>query len=99
MAVLPVSVQNALRKFGSDIRAARIRRRLPMQLMATRVSISRSTLARVERGDPGVCLGTYATILGRTWNRRAGCELGRRQQRSNWSKVGGATASQKSAIV
>jgi len=63
MAVLPASVQNALRKFGSDLRAARIRRRLPMQLMATRVSISRSTLARVERGDPGVCLGTYATIL------------------------------------
>jgi transcriptional regulator with XRE-family HTH domain len=61
--MLPISVQNALRKFGSDIRAARIRRRVPMQLMATRVSISRSTLARVERGDPGVCLGTYATIL------------------------------------
>ena len=63
MLVLPISVQNALRKFGSDIRAARIRRRLPMQLMAARVSISRGTLARVERVDPGVCLGTYATIL------------------------------------
>ena len=63
MSVLPISVQTALRKFGSDIRVARIRRRVPMQLMATRVSISRSTLARVERGDPGVGLGTYAIIL------------------------------------
>ena len=60
----PIEVHRALRKFGSDIRSARIRRRLPMQLMAERASISRSTLTRVERGDPGVCLGTYATVLG-----------------------------------
>lgn len=60
---LPIPVQHALREFGSDIRAARIRRRLPMQIMAERVSISRSTLARVDRGDPGVNLGTYATVL------------------------------------
>jgi len=31
--------------------------------MADRVSISRSTLSRVEQGDPGVGLGTYATVL------------------------------------
>jgi hypothetical protein len=30
---------------------------------ADRASISRSTLHKVERGDPGVSLGVYATVL------------------------------------
>ena len=31
--------------------------------MAERASISRTTLGKVEKGDPGVSLGTYATVL------------------------------------
>ncbi len=31
--------------------------------MAERVMISRPTLVKVEKGDPGVALGTYATLL------------------------------------
>jgi len=31
--------------------------------MAQRASISRTTLNKVEKGDPGVSLGTYATVL------------------------------------
>jgi len=31
--------------------------------MAERASITRSTLHKVERGDPGVGLGIYATVL------------------------------------
>jgi hypothetical protein len=31
--------------------------------MAERASISRTTLGKVERGDPGVSLGIYATVL------------------------------------
>jgi len=31
--------------------------------MAERASISRTTLNKVEKGDPGVSLGTYATVL------------------------------------
>jgi transcriptional regulator with XRE-family HTH domain len=34
-----------------------------MALMAERAFISRATLARAERGDPGVSIGIYATIL------------------------------------
>ena len=34
-----------------------------MALMAERAFISRVTLARAERGEPGVSLGIYATIL------------------------------------
>lgn len=60
---LPIPVRRALRKLGPDIRDARRRRRIPMAVMAERASISRTTLAKVERGDPGVSLGSYATVL------------------------------------
>ncbi len=32
-------------------------------MMAERASISRMTLSRVEKGEPGVSIGTYATVL------------------------------------
>jgi hypothetical protein len=36
---------------------------MPIAYVADRASISRSTLYKVERGDPGVGLGVYATVL------------------------------------
>jgi transcriptional regulator with XRE-family HTH domain len=60
---LPLPVQRALRKLGQDLREARLRRRVPTALMAERASISRTTLNKVEKGDPGVSLGSYATVL------------------------------------
>lgn len=62
-AVLPVPARRALRKLGSDIRDARLRRRIPVAVAAERASIGRSTLNRVEKGDPNVALGIYATVL------------------------------------
>jgi hypothetical protein len=62
-AALPLAVQRALKKLGLDISAARRRRRLPMRLMAERAFVGRNTVARVERGDPGVSLGIYASVL------------------------------------
>src|SRR5437879_11952482 len=59
----PVPVTRALRKLGHDIRDARRRRRIPVAIMAQRVSISRTTLNKVEKGAPGVSLGIYATVL------------------------------------
>jgi transcriptional regulator with XRE-family HTH domain len=59
----PIPVRRALRKLGHDIRDARRRRRIPMAILAQRASISRTTLTKVETGDPGVSLGTYATVL------------------------------------
>jgi hypothetical protein len=32
-------------------------------IMAQRALISRTTLNKVEKGDPGVAMGTYATVL------------------------------------
>ena len=58
---MPVS--RALRKLGRDIRDARRRRRIPVKILAERASISRTTLSKVEKGDPGVSAGTYAKVL------------------------------------
>jgi transcriptional regulator with XRE-family HTH domain len=59
----PVPVIRALRKLGHDIRDARRRRRIPVAILAQRASISRMTLNKVEKGQPGVAAGTYATVL------------------------------------
>jgi transcriptional regulator with XRE-family HTH domain len=60
---LPLPVKRALLKLGSDIKSARLRRRIPTTLMAERAFITRTTLQKVEEGDAGVSLGIYATIL------------------------------------
>lgn len=59
----PIPVRRALRKLGQDICDARRRRRIPTAVMAERASISRTTLNKVEKGDPGVSLGNYANVL------------------------------------
>ena len=63
MQTLPIPVTRALRKLGSDIKDARRRRRLPMSIVKQRASISEPTLIRIERGDPKVAVGSYATVL------------------------------------
>ena len=60
---LPIPALRALRKLGRDVRDARRRRRIPVAVMAERASISRTTLSKVEKGEPGVSLGAYATVL------------------------------------
>jgi len=56
-------ITRALRKLGSDIKDARRGRRLPMSIVMQRASISEPTLIRIERGDPKVAMGSYATVL------------------------------------
>jgi transcriptional regulator with XRE-family HTH domain len=60
---LPIPAKRALRKLGQDLRDARKRRRIPMELLADRARISRSTLTKVEKGDESVALGIYASVL------------------------------------
>ncbi len=63
MVALPLPVRYALRKLGHDMRNARRRRRIPVMLAAERASVSRTTLLKIEKGDPGVSIGLYATLL------------------------------------
>jgi transcriptional regulator with XRE-family HTH domain len=60
---LPIPVQTALRDLGRDISEARRRRRITMELMAQRAGFSRITLAKIEKGDSGVSMGAYASVL------------------------------------
>ena len=63
MKLPPAPVRHALRKLGSDIRDARTRRRISTTVMAQRAQMSRTTLREIERGEPAVSVGGYATVL------------------------------------
>ena len=63
LPAVPLPVGRALRKLGQDIRDARRRRRVQVATLAERASISRTTLNRIEKGDPTVSFGSYATVL------------------------------------
>ena len=58
-----ISTARTLRKLGSDLRDARLRRRLSMQIVADRARTTRATLTRIERGDPAVAIGLYCSVL------------------------------------
>lgn len=60
---LPLPVQRLLAKLGQDIKDARLRRRISTAIMAERASISRTTLMKLEKGDSGVSIGIFATVL------------------------------------
>ena len=60
---LPSLARRGLQELGRGIQSARRRRRIPVEILADRALISRTTLYKVERGDPGVAIGIYATVL------------------------------------
>ncbi|HEY2343856.1 MAG TPA: helix-turn-helix domain-containing protein [Chthoniobacteraceae bacterium] len=60
---LPIPAAHALRKLGRDLALARRKRGFSTEDMASRLFVSRSTLWRLERGDPTVAMGTLATAL------------------------------------
>ena len=64
---MPLPAVHALRKLGRDLALARRKRGISTSDMAARLFVSRDTLWRLERGDPSVALGTFATaafVLG-----------------------------------
>ncbi len=54
--------ETALHTLGSES-ATGAARRLPMALLAERTFLSRTTLTKIERGEPGVSAGAYASVL------------------------------------
>ena len=60
---LPIPVRRALIKLGGDIHNARLRRRIQVRTLAERASVARATLHKLEKGDPGVAMGIYASVL------------------------------------
>jgi len=55
--------QRLLSDLGERLRLARKRRRLSNAVVAGRAGISRTTLYKVEVGDPGATLGSYVRVL------------------------------------
>ena len=60
---LPQEIIDAVSQLGERIRVARKRRAITMEEMSSRMFINRKTLARLEKGDPGVSLAVFASAL------------------------------------
>lgn len=52
-----------LTAFGENIKMARLRRKLSAAQVAERANISRPTLLAIEKGVPGVAMGSYVQVL------------------------------------
>ena len=61
--VMPAAALTALRQLGEDLTIARQRRREARPAWAARLNVSIPTLIRMEKGDPKVSMGVYATAL------------------------------------
>lgn len=62
-AVLMPQTLEILQNMGEQIKLARLRRKLSVELVAERAGISRSTLWSIEKGSPSVAIGMYAAVL------------------------------------
>ncbi|WP_420223570.1 helix-turn-helix domain-containing protein [Pigmentiphaga litoralis] len=63
VSTLPPQVASSLARLGEYLALARVRRKESQRQWAERTGISVPTLVRMERGDPGVSMGIYATAL------------------------------------
>jgi transcriptional regulator with XRE-family HTH domain len=61
--VVHPSIARGIARLGRDISRARRARRISTTDMAARMGVGRSTLHRLEQGDPGVSLNTLAMAL------------------------------------
>lgn len=52
-----------LEQMGEQIKLARLRRNLSVELVSERANISRTTLWAIEKGSPSVAMGYYAAAL------------------------------------
>ena len=60
--LLPVT-QRILEEMGQQIKLARLRRQLSVDLVAERAGVSRASVWAVENGSPSVAMGIYANVL------------------------------------
>jgi transcriptional regulator with XRE-family HTH domain len=61
--MLPPAAASALASLGEHLAIARLRRKESQRQWAQRLGVSIPTLVRMERGDPSVSIGIYATAL------------------------------------
>lgn len=56
-------MEKILQEMGENIKLARKRRKLSLELVSERAGIARSTLGLIEKGNSGVSMGGYAQVL------------------------------------
>ena len=61
--VLNPHVIKSLKTVGQQIKLARLRRKLSVQIVSERAGISRATLWAIEKGEPTVSFGAYVSVL------------------------------------
>lgn len=61
--VLSLETKLAIKKMGVRIKKARLRRNILAEALAELVGISKGTLSSIEKGEPTVSIGAYATVL------------------------------------
>lgn len=61
--VIMPETQKRLFLMGEQIKYARLRRKLSVELVAERAGISRTTLWNIEKGASSVAIGAYAAVL------------------------------------
>ena len=52
--------RRALQSLGANLKVARLKRRMSVRDFAERIAVSERTVARLEKGDAGVSIGTLA---------------------------------------
>ncbi len=62
-APLPSVLEDILKTLGETISLARLRRKITTTMLAERAGMSRMTLRAIERGEGGVTIGAYASVL------------------------------------
>ena len=63
LLVTPKTIR-ILETVGEQIRLARLRRKISVEMVAARANVSRQTVWKVEKGSPSVAMGIYAKVLG-----------------------------------
>ncbi len=83
ISALPQAVQEALQMLGELIQSARRSANYTSEEIAQKAGVNRKTIARLEKGDPGIGLGLFLSVL---WlldiPLLRGFDLGNRQSRT-----------------
>ncbi len=59
----PYPVEQALKRLGTNLRTARVRRRLTIKDVAQRIGTGIRAVADAEKGKPSTSIATYAALL------------------------------------
>jgi transcriptional regulator with XRE-family HTH domain len=60
---MPFAVETAIKRLGTNLRTARLRRNLALQEVAERLGVSRYVIAHAERGKPSTSIAVYVGLL------------------------------------